>query len=236
MKKVTQLTLASAIAVASAISAPAMADLSVNIGATSDYVWRGVSQTGNGAAVSGGVDYEDESGFYAGTWLSNTSLGTSETDLYLGYGLDLGNAGGLTVGYIYYLYPTIDNANFGEVHVDYSVAGFSVGVAVTVNDDTDEDAPFSAGDVFAYLGYGLDLGNDWSLGGTVGSYQFDDADVDYTYVQLDLGKSVGEFGDITLSVSVADSDEVIDVDDVLAGPDPFVDTDPLTFISWSKGF
>ena len=236
MKKVTQLTLATAIAAASAISAPAMADISTNIGAGSDYVWRGVSQTGNGAAVSGGIDFESDSGFYAGTWISNTSSGSSETDVYLGYGLGLGEGGDLTFGYIQYLYPTVDDANFGEVHVDYAVAGFSVGVALTVVDDTPDNSVFSSGDVFAYVGYGADLGNDWSIGGTLGSYQFDDADVDYSYFQLDLGKSVGEFGDLTFSVSVADADEVIDIDDDASLGDGFVDSDPLTFVSWSKGF
>jgi hypothetical protein len=44
---------------------------SANIGAVSNYIWRGVSQTGDGAAVQGGLDVAHESGFYAGTWASN---------------------------------------------------------------------------------------------------------------------------------------------------------------------
>jgi uncharacterized protein (TIGR02001 family) len=42
-----------------------------NIGAVSNYIWRGVTQTQDGAAVQGGVDVAHESGFYAGTWASN---------------------------------------------------------------------------------------------------------------------------------------------------------------------
>jgi len=44
---------------------------SANIGAVSNYMWRGVTQTGDQAAVQGGIDVAHESGFYAGTWVSN---------------------------------------------------------------------------------------------------------------------------------------------------------------------
>ena len=44
---------------------------SANIGAVSNYMWRGVTQTGDQAAVQGGLDVAHESGFYAGTWASN---------------------------------------------------------------------------------------------------------------------------------------------------------------------
>ncbi len=44
---------------------------SANIGAVSNYIWRGASQTSDGPAVQGGIDVEHESGFYAGTWASN---------------------------------------------------------------------------------------------------------------------------------------------------------------------
>jgi hypothetical protein len=44
---------------------------SANIGAVSNYIWRGVTQTGDQAAIQGGLDVAHESGFYAGTWASN---------------------------------------------------------------------------------------------------------------------------------------------------------------------
>ena len=72
--------------------------LSGNISLTSDYVFRGVSQTQNGPAIQGGIDYAHASGFYAGTWASNVdwvSLGfknnsSMEIDLYGGYKGSLG--------------------------------------------------------------------------------------------------------------------------------------------------
>ena len=53
---------------------------SANIGAVSNYMWRGVTQTGDQPAVQGGLDVAHESGFYAGTWLSNVDFdeGSSE--------------------------------------------------------------------------------------------------------------------------------------------------------------
>ena len=44
---------------------------SANIGAVSNYMWRGVTQAQDGPAVQGGLDYAHASGFYAGTWVSN---------------------------------------------------------------------------------------------------------------------------------------------------------------------
>lgn len=44
---------------------------SANIGAVSNYIWRGTTQTDDGAAIQGGLDVAHESGFYAGTWASN---------------------------------------------------------------------------------------------------------------------------------------------------------------------
>lgn len=44
---------------------------SANIGAVSNYIWRGVTQTQDGAAIQGGLDYGHISGFYAGAWASN---------------------------------------------------------------------------------------------------------------------------------------------------------------------
>jgi uncharacterized protein (TIGR02001 family) len=61
-----------------ALGGPAAAEdpynISANIGAVSNYMWRGVTQTQDGAAVQGGLDFKHESGFYAGTWVSNVDF------------------------------------------------------------------------------------------------------------------------------------------------------------------
>ena len=97
--------------------------ISYNVGVTSDYVFRGISQSRNRPAFSGGVDYSHTpTGLYAGTWVSTiswvndayNSAGISnssrpntpyEQDFY--GGIKVGDTAGLNfdVGAIYYYYP-----------------------------------------------------------------------------------------------------------------------------------
>jgi uncharacterized protein (TIGR02001 family) len=96
---------------ASVFSGSALAELSGNIGVVSEYLFRGLAQSG-GAAVQGGLDYSSESGFYAGTWASTIGFGSgtgsgAEVDFYAGFS---GEAGGLgyDIGAIYYWYSEED--------------------------------------------------------------------------------------------------------------------------------
>ena len=73
-----------------AVAAPSHAgEWSANAAMTNNYIWRGLTQTENEAAIQGGIDYSHESGFYAGTWVSNVNYGPSdvysyEHDMYAG--------------------------------------------------------------------------------------------------------------------------------------------------------
>ncbi len=204
----------------------AAAELSANIGATSNYVWRGVTQTDDGAAISGGLDYAHDSGFYAGTWASNVDFGsdddtTAEVDLYGGYANELGSGLGYDFGVIYYAYPGGDELDFTEVYASLSFGPVTGGVNYTV----DKEAGGDEDDVYYHLSASFDVAPTWSIGGTIGHYDFDSGD-SYNHGQIDIGKSVGDFGDFTLSVSVVDED-----DDGLD-----FDGDTLVFVSWGKTF
>ena len=68
--------------------------LAFNIGAVSEYRFRGIAQTSFKPALQGGVDYSHKSGLYVGAWASNISWikdyvgatdGSSEVDVYGGY-------------------------------------------------------------------------------------------------------------------------------------------------------
>lgn len=53
---------------------------SANVALTSNYMFRGVSQTDNGPAIQGGFDYEyTPFGLYAGVWASNVDSSTGES-------------------------------------------------------------------------------------------------------------------------------------------------------------
>lgn len=109
---------------------------SFNIGATSDYVFRGFSQTDEDPAVQGGVD-ASYGMFYAGAWASNVDFGDStdfEFDLYAGVKPTVG-AVTLDLGVIYYGYadqPSGADYDYWEFKAAASVpAGpASLGVAV----------------------------------------------------------------------------------------------------------
>ena len=101
-------------------SAASYAEVTANAAASSNYLWRGVTQTSDNAQVSGGIDYSHESGFYAGTWASNVDFGGDkpgyELDFYAGFAGEMGEFG-YDVGYVYYAYPdAVDSIDFGELY------------------------------------------------------------------------------------------------------------------------
>jgi uncharacterized protein (TIGR02001 family) len=200
MKTLKITAIAAAVLAASSVSQVAIADFEANIGVTSNYLWRGVSQSGDSASVSGGIDYSNESGFYAGTWVGSLSEGAgAETDFYLGFG---GESGGLgyDVGYIYYAYTDLNDGNFGELYFNGNVGAFGFGLAYTVNSQADDGALFDTGDLYYNVNYGFELSNDFGLGITAGYYDFDSgSDSDYSHVQADIAK-----GDFTFSISKAE--------------------------------
>ena len=106
--KAMKIALAAAAATV-ALSGAAMAQelkLSYNVGVTSDYVFRGVSQTMEDPAVQGGVDLTYGVG-YAGVWASNVDFGaddpSAEIDLYAGVRPTVGDTS-LDFGVLYYGY------------------------------------------------------------------------------------------------------------------------------------
>ena len=216
------------------LSGAAAAEFSANIGATSNYVWRGVSQTGNDAAISGGLDFGHESGFYAGTWASNVDFGGdkgAEVDLYAGFGNEIGTSGvGYDVGAIYYYYPNFDDSDFAELYGSFSYKYFSAGLNYIVSSQVDKTPGndiFIKGDLYYYLSGSFEVAPTWTLGGTFGYYDFkedgrDGIDTSYKHFQLDVTKGAGDFGDFTFTVSKADKESG--------------DDDTLVFVSWAKTF
>jgi uncharacterized protein (TIGR02001 family) len=234
---VTETTTPTAWATTTETTAPAH-EFSANIGVTSNYLWRGVTQTDDGPAVSGGVDYAHSSGFYLGGWISNidwdlpdTGSG-AEVDFYGGFKGEYEDFG-YDLGLIYYYYPTsgYDDSNFFELAVAGSWKWFSAGINYTMTGDADSDAPFSDGDIYYHFGGSIDFAESWNIGATAGYYDFDtsseweffNGNADYWHGQIDLTKSAGEWGDFTLTVSTAEERSLSNDDTKFA-------------VSWSKTF
>ena len=102
--------------------------VSGNVALSTDYIWRGVSQTSNHPAISGGFDanYELGSGpsLYAGVWASNVDFASSiEVDLYAGISGDVGETGlGWDFGILRYQFPHDSDINFTEAYFGLSYA------------------------------------------------------------------------------------------------------------------
>ncbi|MBS0003238.1 MAG: TorF family putative porin, partial [Thioalkalivibrio sp.] len=163
MKKLTRSALSAAVVAAVstgglAMTSTATAEVSANIGVVSSYFFRGFSESDGAAAVQGGIDFEDASGFYLGTWVSNVDFSaldpddleapvdttSYEIDLYAGFAGEFAGGFGYDVGYIYYAYPDAQlsdgsslSADFGELYGELSYDMFYGGLAYTINDDDD---------------------------------------------------------------------------------------------------
>ena len=110
--------------IAAGLAMPALAedtappsDFTITGGATltSDYRFRGVSQTNKRVAVQGTIGVTHSSGFYAGTWGSSiddyvANGGDAEVDLYAGYKKTIDGTT-LDGGLLYYYYPGSGGAN-----------------------------------------------------------------------------------------------------------------------------
>ena len=208
------------------ISAQAVAGASANIGATSNYIWRGVTQTEDRGALQAGVDYSAENGLYVGAWGSNVDFGDEtayqgmEVDLYGGYKKELANGVSVDVGAITYLYPSEEaQADATELYVKGGYKG--IGAEISYTADV-EDPAVEKGNLYYALGYNGKLPNDWAYGVKAGKVDIKAAngDGDYDHQQVSLTKTVGKAGDLTLAID--DND--------------LPDTDPVVSLSWKKSF
>lgn len=115
----------SALVALGALPATSYADLAFNVGAVTDYRYRGISQTRLKPAVQGGIDYS-LGGFYVGTWASTIKWikdgggdASAEIDIYGGYKGEIAKDIGYDVGVLTYQYPNNKlnpNANTTEVY------------------------------------------------------------------------------------------------------------------------
>ena len=170
----------------------AQAGTSANVYVVSDYLFRGVTQTNDGAAVQGGIDYEHDSGFYAGTWMSTLGNGAGvEDDIYLGFA---GEAGSISydIGAIRYIYPSLTDFDATEIYAGIDVGPVGVKYWYEVNGD------------WGYLegNASFDLKEDLSLSLHIGSTDFNGGG-DYIDYNVALGKT---WKDLDWSLMISNTD------------------------------
>lgn len=158
-----------------------------NAALTSDYVWRGSSQTSGDPAAQVGMKVSTGSGWYASAWGSNVAFqpdngARSEFDLVAGWGGALAPDWALDVNLTRYVYPssTVD-LNWTELT---STVTWQQRYWLQVGVSDDALAGGKRG-TYAQLGARLPLNAQWRLEGAVGHYWLDTAYApDYLHGQL----------------------------------------------------
>jgi uncharacterized protein (TIGR02001 family) len=177
---------------------PAHADgLSGDVVLTSDYLFRGVSQSQGDPALQAGLRYTHASGAYVAGWTSNIDYGPGfedvdrEFDAMVGIERTLGTVS-LDLSYARYLYP---GARPHDA-LDYSewllTAGVGERVSATFGWTPDVFASGTSG-TYLQLAYTYPVGRDISLRAALGEYRFGGPLADYRHAELGAAWSRGRW-------------------------------------------
>lgn len=182
--------LAAAVAGASVVSTPALAEVSATAGVANLYLWRGQNLGGGSPVVMGSLDYSHESGLFAGVWGSSAGP-DSEVDLYAGYTYGSDDFS-FTYAVYDYSYPrSTATGDLQESYLSLGAAGFKAEAFIGMGDWKDDN--------YFAVGYSKD-----KFGVKVGMTALDAADSDYSH--LDLSYAYNDNLSFTVS-GVLDSDD-----------------------------
>ncbi len=202
----------------------AHAEVSGSITLTSDYLFRGVTQTDEKPALQGGLEWADESGLYVGAWGSSISwLSDSdpdissqlELDVFAGFRGEFGDSGfGYDVGAVYYWYPGSYPAGFNKADTTELYAGVSWNILSAKYSYAVTDLfgiPDSDGSSNLDVGVGWEFAPSWTLNGAVGKQWVAGTagTATYAFWSAGVGKAFDNGFDIALNVN----------DNDLIGPD-----------------
>lgn len=196
-------------------------EISADVALTSDYVFRGVSQSQESAALQAGLNFEHETGFYAGIWGSSVDFtdqatlpadedgANVEIDAFIGYGFDINDQWTGDVQLQRYFYP---GANSG-IDYDYNelIGSVSYNEMITASVGYSNDV-FATRETGIWFGLEGSYGLPWwelSLTGEIGRYDMNglnDDGSDLTYVHYGLGFA-RDFGPVSTSLKWTNTDD-----------------------------
>lgn len=216
-----------AVAADEAVAPAPAVTFSGNVALTTDYTFRGISQTNENPAIQGGFNVNHASGFYAGVWGSNVDFNEDETggvdgatlelDLFGGFAGKFGASElGYDVGVIGYLYPGADdsrNYDYTEVYAGLTYSMFSAKYYYSPEFFAETG---SAG--YIDLTVNVPLPNDFGFIAHVGHQNISDNALfgapDYTDFRIGVNKKFAGFG---FDLSYVDTD--LDEDECFGGLD-----------------
>ena len=176
------------VALAAALSSLPMtqafgAEVSGNIALTTDYKFRGISQSDSAPSVQGGFDIAFDNGAYVGTWGAAVDFdcaidtcgglnGGIELDYYAGFASDISDSVSFDIGYIYYDYPQDEGllGDYGEIYGSLSFGDFGIGMNYS-DEYWGETGKFT----YTYATYSMALSESVALDLLVGSGDYDEA-------------------------------------------------------------
>lgn len=193
--------------------------MSYNLGVTSDYRYRGISQSSLKPALQGGADYANKNGFYLGTWFStiqwikdtgraqipvvDTGSSPLEVDVYGGYKFEAAKDVTLDVGALQYWYPGnklsnvsgLSNANtlelYGAVTAGLFTAKYSRSLGSLFGNGLSQGVTSSKGSEYLDFSASFDLGDGYSLVPHVGSQLIkNNSALSYSDYSLTLNKDI----------------------------------------------
>jgi uncharacterized protein (TIGR02001 family) len=211
---------------------------SVNAAITSDYIFRGVSQTDNDPAISAGADFSYGI-LYAGFWASNVdetiSADNIEIDYYAGIKPVLGPAT-FDFGILYYTYPGAEVAAGDPETVEFKAAVSGEILPKLSATAALYYSPELAGDLGEYFVYEGTLAYalpkifvfDPTISGTIGAYDYDDDTLNTDYTYWNAGITFG-WDKFAFDFRYWDTDEDLTLGGAVLSDERFVFTAKLTY-------
>ena len=198
--------------------------LSYNVGAVTEYRYRGISQSRMDPALQGGVDFAHKSGFYLGAWASTIKWikdagatdGSVELDLYGGYKGEISKDLTYDVGYLRYEYvgnklsnvPGFANANTDELYGALTFGPVTAKYSHSLSNLFGFIDSKNSG--YLDLSATFDLGNGLSVVPHVGHQSIkNNGAFSYTDYSVTLGKDFGNGVSATVAVVGTDANKAL---------------------------
>jgi len=220
--KLTQKMVVAALALSGAAFAQTKAPepdytLSFNVGAITDYRYRGISQSRLNPALQGGIDFAHKSGFYLGTWGSTIKWikdaggdANVEIDVYGGYKFEAGPVA-WDVGLLTYNYPS-NKLNPSANTTELYGAGTMGPVTLKYSHSLTNLFGFADSKGSGYLdaSASFDIGNGWSVAPHIGHQKVkNNSAASYTDYSLTLGKDFGNGFSASAAVVGTDAEKAV---------------------------
>lgn len=221
---------AAALLCLAATPGPAAAGASGSAALTSDYLFRGISQTNGDPALQAGIEYAADNGFYAGAWGSNASWlsdlssdaapisSSLEFDVYAGYRGAIGEAATFDLAATWYAYPgdfpaSFNRADTGELSAAIGFkpsAGTSLGAKYAHAVTDLFGYPDSDGSGYLELNAGWEFHPGWTVAAQAGHQRIrHNGAYDYTQWRVGLARAFANGFSVAAAWSDTDAERAL---------------------------